>query len=95
MRLGIGTSQHVLIAGRTGSGKSTLLHVIITNAALHYSPDELQFYLIDFKKGVEFKAYASGRMPHARIIAIESDREFGVSALERLDVELAKTELED
>lgn len=88
LRLGVGTSQHVLIAGRTGSGKSTLLHVIITNAALHYSPDELQFYLIDFKKGVEFKAYASGRMPHARIIAIESDREFGVSALQRLDAEL-------
>jgi len=34
MRLGKGTSQHVLIAGKTGSGKSTLLHVLITNIAL-------------------------------------------------------------
>lgn len=86
--LGSGTSQHVLIAGKTGSGKSTLLHALITNAALYYSPDELELYLIDFKKGVEFKVYSRHRLPHARVIGIESDREFGVSALERLDREL-------
>jgi hypothetical protein len=85
LRLGKGTSQHVLIAGKTGSGKSTFLHILITNAALHYGPDQLEFYLIDFKKGVEFKTYASHELPHARVIAIESDREFGVSVLERLD----------
>lgn len=88
LKLGKGTSQHVLIAGKTGSGKSSLLHALITNAALHYSPDEVEFYLIDFKKGVEFKAYATHRLPHARVIAIESDREFGVSVLQRLDVML-------
>lgn len=88
MRLGKGTSQHVLIAGKTGSGKSTLLNALITNLAIHYSPNELQFYLIDFKKGVEFKAYAAQRLPHARVIAIESEREFGMSVLERLDQEL-------
>jgi S-DNA-T family DNA segregation ATPase FtsK/SpoIIIE len=83
--LGSGTSQHVLVAGKTGSGKSTLLHALITNAALHYSPHELELYLVDFKKGVEFKTYARGGLPHARVIGIESDREFGVSVLERLD----------
>ena len=36
--LGRGTSQHVLIAGKTGAGKSTLLHALITNLALHYAP---------------------------------------------------------
>lgn len=88
LRLGHGTSQHVLIAGKTGSGKSTLLNALITNAAVHYSPDEVQFYLIDFKKGVEFKPYAKYKLPHARVIAIESEREFGLSVLERLDGEL-------
>ena len=88
LQLGRGTSQHVLIAGKTGSGKSTLLHVIITNLALRYSPQEIEFYLIDFKKGVEFKTYATHHLPHARVIAIESDREFGVSTLERLDAVL-------
>ena len=86
--LGRGTSQHVLISGKTGSGKSTLLHVLITNLALRYSPDELQLYLVDFKKGVEFKAYARCSLPHARVVAIESEREFGLSVLERLDAEL-------
>jgi S-DNA-T family DNA segregation ATPase FtsK/SpoIIIE len=85
MRLGRGTSQHVLVAGKTGSGKSTFLHILITNIALHYSPDEIQFYLIDFKKGVEFRTYAANKLPHARVVAIESDREFGLSVLERLD----------
>ncbi len=85
MRLGKGTSQHVMIAGKTGSGKSTFLHALITNLALHYSPHEVEFYLIDFKKGVEFKTYAANALPHARVIAIESDREFGLSVLQRLD----------
>lgn len=88
LRLGRGTSQHVLIAGRTGSGKSTLLHALITNAALIYGPDEVEFYLIDFKKGVEFKTYATHHLPHARVVAIESEREFGLSVLQRLDAEL-------
>lgn len=88
LRLGTGTRQHALIAGRTGSGKSTLLHVMISAAALWHSPDELNLYLIDFKKGVEFKAYTGGNVPHVRAVAIESDREFGLSVLQRLDDEL-------
>jgi len=90
LQLGRGTSQHVLIAGKTGSGKSTLLHVLIVNAALRYSPEQIQLYLVDFKKGVEFKAYAEAALPHARVIAIESEREFGLSVLERLDLELKR-----
>jgi S-DNA-T family DNA segregation ATPase FtsK/SpoIIIE len=88
LKLGKGTSQHVLTAGKTGSGKSTMLHALITNGALRYSPDQLELYLIDFKKGVEFKVYAAMELPHARVIAVESEREFGLSVLQRLDVEL-------
>jgi len=88
LTLGVGTSQHALVAGKTGSGKSTLLHALITNLALWYPPDEIEFYLIDFKKGVEFKTYASHNLAHARAVAIESDREFGLSVLQRLDAEL-------
>ncbi len=90
LELGRGTAQHVLVGGRTGSGKSTLFHVLITSAALWYPPSELEYHLIDFKKGVEFKAYANLRLPHARVIAIESDREFGLSVLRQLDLELAR-----
>ncbi len=90
LRLGRGVAQHALIAGKTGSGKSTLLHVLITNLVMWYSPDEVEFYLIDFKKGVEFKTYAAHELPHARAIAIESDREFGLSVLQRLDAEMER-----
>lgn len=88
MSLGRGTAQHVLIAGRTGSGKSSLLHALITNLALTYHPESLELFLIDFKKGVEFNVYANLELPHARVIAIESEREFGISVLQRLDREL-------
>jgi hypothetical protein len=90
MRLGKGVAQHVLIAGKTGSGKSTLLHAMVTNLALWYSPEQVEFYLVDFKKGVEFKTYATHNLPHARAIAVESDREFGISVLQRLDAELTR-----
>lgn len=85
---GHGTNQHCLIAGKTGSGKSNLIHIIICNLALKYSPEELEFYLIDFKKGVEFKSYATCSLPHAKAIAIESDREFGLSVLRKIDKDL-------
>ncbi|WP_395736761.1 FtsK/SpoIIIE domain-containing protein [Prosthecobacter sp.] len=90
LAIGKGTRQHALLAGKTGSGKSTLLHIIITNLALTCSPDEIEFYLIDFKKGVEFKCYADARLPHAKVIAIESDREFALSVLQRIDEELRR-----
>ncbi|MEO8352605.1 MAG: FtsK/SpoIIIE domain-containing protein, partial [Chthoniobacteraceae bacterium] len=90
LAIGKGTRQHALFAGKTGSGKSTLFHVIITNLALTCSPEEVEFYLIDFKKGVEFKCYAEKRLPHAKVVAIESDREFGLSVLERVDEELKR-----
>jgi hypothetical protein len=90
LEIGSGTRQHALIAGKTGSGKSTLFHVIITNLALRCSPEQVEFYLVDFKKGVEFKCYGSRRLPHARVVAIESDREFGLSVLQRVDDELRR-----
>ncbi|MHB8575853.1 MAG: FtsK/SpoIIIE domain-containing protein [Dehalococcoidia bacterium] len=90
LTLGHGAAHHALIAGRTGSGKSTLLHVLITGLALAYSPDEVELYLVDFKKGVEFKTYATHRLPHASVVAIGSDRAFGLSVLQGLDGELRR-----
>ena len=90
LAIGKGTRQHMLVAGKTGSGKSTLFHVIVTNLALWCSPDQVEFYLVDFKKGVEFKCYAAKRLPHARVVAIESDREFALSVLQKVDAELKR-----
>jgi DNA segregation ATPase FtsK/SpoIIIE-like protein len=79
-----------LIGGRTGSGKSTLIHALIMDAVTRYSPEELTLYLCDLKEGVEFKQYADARLPHARAIAIESNREFALSLLEALDQEIVQ-----
>ncbi|HEX3955187.1 MAG TPA: FtsK/SpoIIIE domain-containing protein [Trebonia sp.] len=79
-----------LLVGRPGSGKSTLLHTLIGGLATLYGPDELELYLIDFKEGVEFKSYAEEGLPHARVVAIESDREFGLSVLQSLEAEMSR-----
>src|SRR5690606_14826316 len=71
--LGRRTAQHAPVAGKTGSGKSTLLLALITNLALNFSPDEAELYLVDFKEGVEFQWYATYRLPHARVVAIQSE----------------------
>ena len=42
---------HGLIAGTTGSGKSELITTVILSAAINYPPDELCFFLIDYKGG--------------------------------------------
>jgi len=88
--LALGSEQeaHALLVGRTGSGKTNLMHVLITALSLRYSPQEVQLYLVDFKGGVGFKRYAECRLPHAKVIAIESEREFGLSVLRALDNEL-------
>jgi hypothetical protein len=88
--LGGDQEAHALLVGRTGSGKTNLMHVIITGLALKYPADELQLYLIDFKGGVGFKRYAEYKTPHAKVIAIESEREFGMSVLRGLDAELKR-----
>lgn len=89
--LGFDSGDHAgaLLVGRPGSGKSTLLHTYVGALTTLYGPDELELYLIDFKEGVEFKAYAEEQLPHAKVIAIESDREFGLSVLESLQAEIA------
>jgi hypothetical protein len=86
LTLGEGTTHHALLGGQTGSGKSVLLHTLICSLCMRHSPEELQLYLVDFKEGVEFSLYKT--LPHARVVAIESEREFGLSVLRGLRDEL-------
>lgn len=86
--IGEGSSHHGLIAGATGSGKSTLLHTLIMSSMLHYSPDQLHLYLMDFKSGTEFKIYESVKLPHIQLLALDAMQEFGESILENLVAEM-------
>lgn len=88
LTLGVGGSHHALVAGITRSGKSSLLHTIILQALSQYrSPDELSLYLVDFKRGVEFQIYADFVLPVFRVVAIETEREFGYNILVALEKE--------
>jgi S-DNA-T family DNA segregation ATPase FtsK/SpoIIIE len=87
---GVNTEHHVLLAGRSGSGKSNLLHVLIHSLCHAYSPSELNIYLLDYKQGTEFSVYASPPLPQAKLVATESDPEYGVTVLAHLTEELEK-----
>jgi hypothetical protein len=77
-----------LLAGKTGSGKSNLLHVLIHTLCEKYSPEEIDLYLLDYKESTEFNVYAVPPIPHARLVATESDPEYGVTVLRHLVSEL-------
>jgi hypothetical protein len=90
-------SPHALIGGPSGSGKTNLLLTMISSMATRYNPDELEFYLLDFKEGVSFAQFGPGRrdrtwLPHARLVGvnINTDREFGLALLQFLSDEMRR-----
>ena len=74
--------------GLPGSGKSTALHSSILTMCMLYGPEKIELYLIDAKHGVEFKIYEN--LPHARMVSINSEREFSVAILKSLDREIVR-----
>lgn len=57
---------HGLIAGMTGSGKSEFILTFILSMAINYSPEEVQFILIDYKGGGLAGAFENTdlKLPH-------------------------------
>ena len=53
---------HGLVAGTTGSGKSETLQTYILSLAVNFSPDDVAFFLIDFKGGGMANLF--GDLPH-------------------------------
>ncbi|MBE5935566.1 MAG: FHA domain-containing protein [Lachnospiraceae bacterium] len=53
---------HGLVAGTTGSGKSELIKSFITSLAINYSPEEVNFVVIDYKGGI--MGYELSDIPH-------------------------------
>ncbi|WP_040796459.1 FtsK/SpoIIIE domain-containing protein [Nocardia higoensis] len=87
--------HNALVTGAVGQGKSNLLLVVVHSLCQRYAPDELAFYMLDFKAGVTLFPFAStpgslDYLPHARVLGLESDREFGVAVLEHLEAELGR-----
>jgi DNA segregation ATPase FtsK/SpoIIIE, S-DNA-T family len=79
---------HGVLGAMPGSGKSNLYHVFICGLCTRYSPEELNLYLIDGKMGVEFQIYR--RLPHARVVALNSAPELSRSVLAELVAEMER-----
>lgn len=81
-------THHALIAGSTGSGKTSLINDFILQTSMLYSPEDVSFYLLDYKEGTEFAMYKN--FPYVEILSMESEIEFGQEVLERVISEITK-----
>lgn len=93
LELGGEGSVHGFISGGTNSGKSTLLHTIILSACLHYHPNDLEIWLVDYKQ-TEFSLYKSKTPPHIKLIGVSKTTDFTFSLLDKIEEEAnRRTEL--
>ena len=81
--------HNALITGAVGQGKSNLISVVVHSLCQRYSPSEVEFYMLDFKEGVTLQAFApdphtASFLPHARVLGLDADREYGVNVLRHL-----------
>lgn len=89
MELGGTQSVNALLSGRTGSGKSTTLHMLISSIVMNYHPDDVELWLVDYKK-VEFSEYIQFMPPHIRLLGLERSHEFTFSLLDKLNEEFQR-----
>lgn len=76
---------HGLVAGTTGSGKSETLQTYILSLAINFSPDDIGFFLIDYKGGGMGNLFTnlphvlgqisnlSGNQVHRAMVSIKSE----------------------
>ncbi len=65
-----------MIIGKPGCGKSSIIDSLIVNGSMKYSPDDLCFYLIDFKDGVSSAPYlGNAKMPHIKLVLQKGKQE--------------------
>lgn len=86
---------NALIGGAVGQGKSNLLLVLIHMLAAQYAPTDLEMVLLDFRDGVEFATLGPrpeepSWLPHAVVLGLECDRDFGLAVLEEMTAELSR-----
>lgn len=61
---------HAVISGISGSGKSSLLQSLILGGAYKYSPEQLQFWILDFKDGTGFIYFKE--LKHVKVMCVNN-----------------------
>ena len=82
----VADGPHALVGGTTGSGKSELLRTLVGSLAASYSPERVNFVLVDYKGGSAFDACAS--LPHVVGLVTDLDDRLAERALRCLEAEL-------
>ena len=85
---------HGLVAGTTGSGKSEWIVTYILSLAVNFSPEEVQFVLIDYKGGGLAKSFENAEMqiklPHLAGTITNLDKSEIFRSIAAIDSELKR-----
>lgn len=86
LELGSSLTAHGLLSGGTGSGKTTLLHAIINSVMLHYRPEDVQLWLVDYKMA-EFSFYGQNPPANIKLVGVQDNSEFTFAFLDYVTAE--------
>ena len=79
--------SHALIYGMAGSGKENLLTTLITSTVMNHSPEEVNFYIMDF--GAETLRIFS-KFPHVGVVATTDEEQKIIDTLVMIDEEAGR-----
>lgn len=83
-----------MVLGRVRYGKSSVFHSVVINGAMKYSPEDLKFWLLDFKSGAASSSYINANIPHISLVAANNSTEDAFSLLKLLSNELEQRQRE-
>lgn len=67
---------HLMVNGISGSGKTNVIRCALTTWVQYHSPDEIRFYLVDLKRGGDFRKFANA--PHLAHPTMTTTQELAV-----------------
>jgi hypothetical protein len=80
------------VVGPPGRGVSSAIRAAVTALAVLYPPDELQMLLVGLGERRELAVFGTHRLPHAVLVATNTERELGGAVLDAAVRELVRRE---